>query len=741
MKKTARRILAGIGIILLAALLAGGGFAIYLYLQASHVVEEAGRDVFSENESTYLYRADGEVLARLNTGEDRVYLPYKDIPEDVVHAFIAVEDRRFYSHFGVDIIGILRSAAVYVTSEGEELQGGSTITQQLARTVFLSNEVTLERKVKEAFLALALEAAYSKEDILEFYINNVYFANGAYGIEAAARSYFGCPASELTLSQTALLCAIPNSPSWYDPRENLSHTLERRDKILGDMLEQGYISQEEYEEALEEEPVIREEETERTDYETTYAVDCAVRFLMEQDGFQFRYYFDSQLAYEGYMESYESVYEREREKLYRGGYEIQTSLDQEKQRLLQREIDENLEDFTETDEDGVYELQGAAALVDNATGKIVAVSGGRSQESQSANLLNRAYQSYRQPGSSIKPLLVYAPALDLGYTESSVLQEIDVSLLGEYKGRETALSGSPIRLDQALYNSKNGAACYLLAQIGVPTGLGYLENMHFHRLMYSDQNVVSALGGFTYGTNVVEMAGAYRTFANGGNYTEPTCITSIRYQGEEIYEEPVQERVYKASTAAKMLELLEGVVKYGTARRMYWDADVPAAGKTGTTNDNRDGWFCGMIPDYTLSVWVGCDTPQKVAGLSGSTYPMRIFKGVMEELAGEPVRTEFRVEEDPEEEQTFTYAEEVQDYEDYLPGRADEEELSPGYTVANYRQDHMLADTVDVLIREYNSTADASRKEELLREMNAAKEQIYGRTIKGEVEAKIAQLE
>ncbi|MCI5480034.1 MAG: penicillin-binding protein [Lachnospiraceae bacterium] len=735
MKKRRKKILKCVTVVLLAGFLVLSGVFVCFYIDAAQTVRNSGREIFSQKENSYIYDAQGNVAAKLNTGEDRVYLDYEEIPETAKNAFVAVEDQRFYYHPGVDPIGILRSLFVYIKTGGETLQGGSTITQQLARTVFLNNEVTVRRKVKEIFLALALERAYTKDEILEFYINNVYFANGNYGLEAAAQSYFRKSCGELSVSETALLCAIPNSPTWYNPRSNLEHTLSRRDKILRNMKEQGYLDQEDYDTACRENPKILEKKSEWNNYESSYALDCAVRCLMEQDGFAFCYYFGSDDEYKSYRENYEKAYDREKERIYRGKYKIYTALDPEKQKLLQDSIDQSLERFTEVGADGVYELQAASVILDNETGKVVAISGGRSQGDEDSHTLNRAYQSFRQPGSSIKPLLVYGPALDMGYTKSSTLQEISVEELKKNPAKE--LSGAPISLDAALYHSKNGAACFLMKKVGVSKGLSYLEHMHFTRLMYSDQNIVSALGGFTYGTNVVEMAGAYRSFTAGGKHKDPTCITSILYNGKEIYKDAKEQEIYSAKTAKEMLELLEGVVTYGTAHRMAWKSDIPCAGKTGTTNNNKDGWFCGMIPDYTMAVWVGCDDPKKVSGLSGSSYPLTIYKSVMTELAKDPVKKEFTVYQTVSSEE-LTFASSVGAYEDYLPGRADEEELSPGYTVANYRQDHMTADTIDQLLSQAMNATDAKQKEDLIAQAEALKGQIYGRTVTAEVEEKIA---
>ena len=590
---------------------------------AEHVVGESTPDTFRLQESSYIYDADGDVIAKLSKDEDSYYLPYDEIPVEAIQAFVAVEDRTFWENSGIDLKGIFRVGLRFLYTEGEEVHGASTITQQLARNRFLTREVSIERKIKEMLAALELTEKYTKEQIMEFYINDISFANTYYGLEAASIGYFGKSSKELSLSQIAYLCAIPNSPTYYNPY--------RRDKILDDMLEMEYITQEEHDAAVEEEIVIQRPDYGFHNYETTYAVDCAVRYLMELDGFEFEYGFTSDKEYEQYSEQYDQAYAAARQELYIGGYDVYTSLDPEQQEYLQKAIDEGLSFDDETSSDGVYALQGAATLIDNETGKVTAIVGGRSQETDVYGL-NRAYQSFRQPGSSIKPLIVYAPALENGYGSTTIVKDVNVDAAkaaGE-NADMSRLPGGTMTLRQAVERSRNGVAWSVYADITPEVGMASLTKMRFDNIVAGDYYMAACLGGFTHGVTSEEMAGAYAALANGGMYRNPTCIVSMKDKnGEEIFQDPQEERVYQENASLVMVDILTGVVTRGTASGMGWTGDIEAAGKTGTTNNSRDGWFCGMTPYYTLTVWVGYDQPRTLSSLWGSTYPAQIWKNAM----------------------------------------------------------------------------------------------------------------
>lgn len=727
--KLIKRIIKILIILFIAALLILGGAVIYkiypMYKEysqeAKRVVEESNTNTFKRNLTSYFYDDEGSLLTELSGNGSKIYLTFDEIPADVINAFIAVEDRSFWEHKGIDLKGIVRVGVEYVTSRGEKVHGASTITQQLVRNVFITKEVTLERKIKEICYALEVEKKYSKEEIIEFYINNIYFANNCYGIEAAAQFYFNKPAGELSLNETAYLCAIPNSPSYYDPLKNSSNALPRRDKVLKDMQECSMITETRRIQALKEDLVLNEKEpVEIKDYETTYAIDCAIRYLMKLDGFLFRYSFGTMEDYNFYMETYNQAYERIRAELYTGGYVIQTTLNKEKQRLLQESVDNALAFDEETTENGQFALQGAATVINNETGKVEAIVGGRIQGGSSYTL-NRAYQSYRQPGSSIKPLIVYLPALERGYTDRSIVTEINVEKAKEEPEKVLEMYGAKMTLRSAVENSKNGAAWRLFCEITPEIGLSYLQEMGFARVVPDDFYPAASLGGFTYGVTTVEMANAYSCVANHGQFQQTDCIVSIldKY-GEELYEPYETRQVYVAEQTELMIDILKGVIKRGTARNMGWKSTVEAAGKTGTTNNSKDGWFVGITPDYAMAVWVGYDMPRELSNLYGGSYPARIWKDAMEVFVENTERERFEI--------TTGI---VNGDEKYYPGRDGSEEISPGYTVQNYRDDHALADRIESLIRQISQETDREQQEAYYEQAKVLAEQIYGQTLKG----------
>ncbi len=698
--------------------------------EAKKAIEDSNTNTFKRNLTSYFYDHEGNLLTELSGNGSKIYLTFEEIPENVINAFIAVEDRTFWTHKGIDPKAIVRVSLEFVTSKGETVHGASTITQQLVRNVFISKEVTIERKIKEICYALEVEKKYSKEEIMEFYVNNIYFANNCYGIEAAAQFYFDKPAKELSLNETAYLCAIPNSPAYYDPLKNSSNALPRRDKVLKDMQECEFITETQRIQALRKDLVLNEKKpVEIKDYETTYAIDCAIRYLMKLDGFLFRYSFATMEDYNFYMETYNQAYERIRAELYIGGYVVTTTLNKEKQTLLQESVDNALAFDEELAENGQYAFQGAATVINNETGKVEAIVGGRTQNS-STYTLNRAYQSYRQPGSSIKPLIVYLPALERGYTDRSTVTEINVEKAKEEPEKVLEMYGTKMTLRSAVENSKNGAAWRLFCEITPEAGLNYLQEMSFARIVPDDFYPAASLGGFTYGVTTVEMANAYSCMVNHGRFQQTDCIVSIldKY-GEELYEPYETRQVYVSEQTELMIDILKGVITKGTARKMGWKSTVEAAGKTGTTNNSKDGWFVGVTPDYSMAVWVGYDMPRELSNLYGGSYPAQIWKDTMEMLV-----------QDTEYEHFETTTEIVNGDEKYYPGRDGSEVLSPGYTVQNYRDDHALADQIDALILKIAQESDPGQREAYYEQAKALAEQIYGQTLKGAYRNKLAEL-
>ncbi len=612
----------------------GDVFQSYVEL-ADELVAESQPEDFRMDEITYIYDADGGQIAELSSGDGKsTYLKYSEIPKDAVNAFVAVEDRSFWKNIGIDIKGIVRVVRDYITSTTDSLAGASTVTQQLSRTIYLTRERSIERKIKEMLIAVRLTKKYSKEEIMEFYINTACFSNGIYGLEAAAKAFFGTSAEELSVSQTAYLCAIPNRPQYFDPYNKPGRALERRDKILGDMYEEGYLTKSVYEDALKEKIKVKKTKTEFYNYETTYAVYCAVEYLMKLHGFDFRYEFTDQKDYENYEESYEAAYNLEKTNLYAKGYTIKTTLDTDAQDALQQILDEHLSFEQEKNpQSNVYELQGAVTAIDNTTGKVTAVIGGRSQEDLTGIYsLNRAYQGYRQPGSSIKPLAVYAPALMFGYTPETTVYDIDVTTAQQPGVDVASLGGTAMSLRYAVEQSKNGVAYSVLNAIDPSYGLSFLTDMKFDKIVPSDYTLSASLGGLTYGTTTVQMASGYSTLASQGEYRSPSCLVSLKdSEGKELYKEEKSKTVYAPQAASEMIDILKGVLTDGTARAIGWSeaSPVPAAGKTGTTDASKDGWFCGVTPYYSAAVWIGYDTPRTLENLYGGTYPAEVWKDVM----------------------------------------------------------------------------------------------------------------
>ena len=609
-----------------------------LKTEANLLVRKSNPNTFRQTETSEVYDINGDTISVLKGEKDVYYITYEQIPEDAVKALISIEDKKFFSHDGVDYKAIAR--ACYVMLKDKEMtQGGSTITMQLARTIFLSNEKTWQRKIEEIYIASELEKKYSKEEILEFYLNNVYFANGYYGIEAAAKGYFSKDISELDLAEICYLLAIPNSPTYYDPVVNPDNTIKRKNLILKAMKDDGIIAEKQYEDAKDEVISLTRPDSIKNNYVETYVYTCATRALMAQNGFEFKTDFKNDDAKKAYEKAYDEAYNEANKSLFTAGYRIYTSIDLKMQQQLQDSIDHQLEEFTDVNEEGIYALQSAGVCIDNETGMVNAIVGGRSQK-VNGYTLNRAFQSFRQPGSSIKPLNVYTPALEMGYTPDSIV--IDEKLEDGPENANGKYSGE-ITLRQAVAASKNTIAWQLYTEITPDKGMSYLKDMGFSHIEKEDYGMAACLGGLTVGVSPLEMAKGYATIENDGYTREPTCISKILdAKGNTIYEVNQEDiKIYEENDARNMTDMLQSVLTDGTARGVSL-GDMPAAGKTGTTNDNRDGWFVGYTKYYTTSIWVGYDQPKKVPGLTGSSYPAAIWQDFMLAIHEGKVPAEFK---------------------------------------------------------------------------------------------------
>ena len=674
-------------IALLLAIVVIGGVLIYMKYgkkliamesDAKKIVSKSTMETFRQNETSIIYDANGNIMSKLKGEKDVYYIKYSDIPQVAVDAITSIEDKNFFKHKGYDLKAIIRAGFAYIKNKGVITQGGSTITQQLARNIFLSFEESWQRKAREIFIAIELEKKYTKKEIMEFYLNNIYFANGYYGIQSASLGYFGKGVNSLSLSQITFLLSIPNSPTRYNPYENIEGTLARRDRILDQMVLDGKITEAQASKAKSEEIKLKAPKVEKSSYALTFALDRAVKALMKSEGFNFRYSFNSDEDRKAYNENYNEVYSSCQTRLYSGGYRIYTSIDPEKQKLLQDTVDSGLSVSSEKSKSGIYSLQGAAVTIDNSSGRVVAIVGGRSQKLKGSTL-NRAYQSFRQPGSTIKPLIVYTPAFEQGYTPESMVK--DEKIEGGPVNADGVFSGNMTVLD-ALAKSKNTVAWKLFTEISPAIGIGKLLDMGFSAIADTDYYPSAALGGFTKGVNAVEMASAYAAIENGGEFREPTCIMKMTdSSGNDIvadgfYQKGTSKYIYDENACKMMITCMEAVMTKGTGVGGKL-ATMPCAGKTGTTNDSKDLWFVGFTKYYTTSVWVGYDIPRSLAGLAYTATPLGIWKTYMDSINnGLPVAKldDYKITVAPTKEDTEETDEETKEEQQEEEDKAKEEE-------------------------------------------------------------------
>ena len=553
-----------------------------------------------------IYDKDGSYVTTLVGRENRTVIDTASLPRYVADAFLAAEDLRFYKHPGFDVTRILGAVVSNVRAGGFS-QGASTITQQLVKLSHLSSQKTIARKLEEIHLALQLERLYTKEQILDMYLNFIYFGQGAYGIQAAAEVTFGVDAAELTPAQAAALAAAIKAPSAYSIQTAPEANRERREYILAVMLEEEMLSPEEYAAAMQEELQAVSSAAVQTEY--GWFVDAV-------------------------LDEAELQLDVSAEVLLAGGYRIETTLDPAMQDVLDAQFKAK-SIFPANARDGTP-VQAAAAAVDTNTGAVRAIVGGRAYQTRRG--LNRATHLRRQPGSALKPLAVYAPAIEYaGWTCADVILDEPTSF-GSYKPRNAgnAYYGH-VTVRTALKNSLNIPAVKLIEEIGLASSRRYLSAVGIE-LTDRDWNLSLALGSMTYGASPVQMAAAYSPFANGGMYYAPYFIERITDQnGVVVYQhQDAGTRVLSPQSAYLMTHLLQTVVSSGTGTRLN-SVGVPVAGKTGTVNmtggGNRDAWMSAYTADLSTTVWMGYDEPDESHRLpnsvSGGTNPASLARAFL----------------------------------------------------------------------------------------------------------------
>jgi penicillin-binding protein 4 len=553
-------------------------------------------------QNSYIYDRNNQLIAEHMNEQRRKYIPLSEIPDIVKQIFIITEDARFYEHFGVDIAGVTRAAIVNAKSGSFE-QGGSTITQQLARNIFLNHEKTFNRKLSELFYSYQLEKKLTKEKILELYLNAVYFQNGVYGIETAANYYFNRSLKQLSIGELAFICAIPNNPSLYDPLTHFNETKKRQERILQMLLEKGIINQETFQAARSEKISLRiQKPIDRFPDYVTYVYHELKQLIALTEGLT-----GEQL-------------DKRTSEILQSGVRIYTALNP---RLQQTAID-TFQTYLP------YEnVQGSAVVIDHTTDEIVALTGGKNFKKFN---FHRAFQAYRQPGSAIKPLLVYGPYIDLFRASPSSLINAGTFCKDGYcpKNYGNRVYGT-VTLETALKYSYNTPAVRLLNQIGIHQGFAYLKKFEFSGLTAQDYALPAAIGGFTKGMTPLELTNAYTTFAHDGIFQKAYAIRKVTdLHGNVLYERPKQaKRVWSKKTNDAMRQMLSKVVKEGTAKKAYFTSPY-IGGKTGTTNGYKDLWFIGLTNHYTAGVWVGQDKPTNMESVGQQAPHLRIWKTIMQ---------------------------------------------------------------------------------------------------------------
>lgn len=549
--------------------------------------------------SSQVFDSHGRLITTLHSDQNRLPIDINKVPQNLQNAFIAAEDNRFYEHIGIDPIGIFRAIFANLTNRGIA-QGGSTITQQLAKNAFLSQEQTLKRKIQEAMLALEIEHKYSKKEILEMYMNQIYFGQGAYGIQTAAKTYFNKDVNELTLTQCAILAGLPKSPNYYSPFNNLNEAKKRKNVVLDQMVKYGYVSAAEAEDAKNQDLGLSKSHQSKEADEYASFIDYVSQQVAKKYG---------------------------DDALYKEGLKIYTTMDVDKQHAAVRAMRNLPNNYT--DENGLTQPQAAIVSIDPKTGHILAMVGGRGQDS-----FNRASMAVRQPGSAFKPF-VYLTALQHDMTPDTTMDDQPVTY-GGWSPKNTGGSYSgTMTLSDALAHSVNTIAVQLADKVGTKNIIANAKKMGITTLDAKDDNLAMALGGLTKGVTPLEMASAYGTFANKGVHVKPTAIVKILDRNGNVLEdastlekEETKTRVMSEREAYEMTTMLEGVIDHGTGRGAA--IGRPAAGKTGTTDDNKDAWFVGYTPDIVTAVWIGDDTGSHSLGeVYGGTIPAEIWKDYM----------------------------------------------------------------------------------------------------------------
>ncbi|MDR1193911.1 MAG: PBP1A family penicillin-binding protein [Peptococcaceae bacterium] len=594
---------------------ATGLVAGYAYNVIKSIPEDTDLTVLAGDMTSYVYDREDNLIGEYHSEKDRVLLEPTEIPLRMKQAIVSIEDQRFFRHKGVDPLRIVGAARANLRS-GSRGQGASTITMQVARLVILdvgNTEKNWDRKIKEAWIALEMEKIYSKEQILSFYLNNVYYGERAYSLATAAQNYFNRSINSLSLGEYAFLAGVVNGPGLFNPFTNMERAKNRQAIVLNEMVKMGYITEGEAAAAkaaplnVVKSTVLKEESGDYANQsflDYTFNEACAILGIDQSNAIR----------------------------MYTGGYRVYTTLDVPSQAKAE-ELYANPEKFPNSNEEGKL-IQSAMAVVEVNSGAVRLMIGGR--DINEVRGFNRAADALRQPGSSFKPIASYGPALELGWNPGNVLDDYPDGFLNTEKkfvNSDRSYRGL-VTLRTAVQRSLNTIAVKLIEQIGVQNGVDFAKKVGITTLVESgpvlDAGPALALGGLTRGVSPLEMSAAFAAFANGGIYNKPFAIRRIAdHKGNVLYEHAPERRVAMSpQTAYLMTDMLVSAVSGGTGTGARL-SDRPTAGKTGTTSENADAWFVGFTADLAGAIWMGYDIVERMPGVFGSTYCAPDWKEVM----------------------------------------------------------------------------------------------------------------
>lgn len=589
---------------------------------------------FTLNQSSIIYykdpNGDYQKLTTVKSSENRIWIDGDQIPQHMKDALVAIEDKRFYTHKGVDWFRTAHAALNMFT--GGSTFGGSTITQQLIKNLTQQDDITVQRKLLEIFQALDLEKNYDKDEILEYYLNAVYFGEGCYGVQTAAQTYFGKDAKDLSVAEAASIVGITNLPTYYDPFYSVENNKERQENVLREMYKQGYLKKAEYEEAKNEElDFVRGENSPSTSNVYSYYEEVVLSDVI------------------GDLAKAKGISRNAASQLvHNAGYEIYACIDKD----IQAKVDAiytDPEKLPKTYGSTKSQLQSAIVIIDQATGEIKALRGGTGDKTINYGL-NRATGTTRPPGSSIKPIAVYGPAVEYGLISPSTLvldkdeKHVQLTHTSWYPKNSPNSYDGIITITTALQKSKNTVAAQIVDKLTPSASLEFLRSrLGVTSLIDSDADYAAmALGEPHYGITVREMAQAYTALANDGVFTYSRTYTMVKDRSGKIIldNQPQTIQAFSQNTARTMTYMLNNAATYGTGHESRL-SNMPVAGKTGTTSANRDRWFCGYTPYYTCAVWTGYDTPETMA-FSGNPAT-QIWQKVMSAVHADLPRKEFNI--------------------------------------------------------------------------------------------------